>query len=269
MKTKVNTFIAFLLALVLTVSSFGPASAKTANKPDGPDCRITASTTTPVVGEPVQLTVSTSLVGPVSVYFGDGTEVQNGRSLWHTFHYVGRPVATAAVWYENRAVTACSFDFTVSASTYNDLGLGGGMDFPELEFEDESGELPVPPTVVEVPVMTVGDIASYENGMADNTGENAFSVVNTGEGNVDLTIEQAPAPVVAPTPVAPIVPDDNSCSGYCASNGGVININPLPAQNSLAVKTMPTNFWAMFFYTIFDGISSPFENWKAWLVENK
>lgn len=269
MNKKFQYLVSALLALVFVFGSIGPASAKTANKPDGPDCRITASTATPVVGELVQLTVSTSLVGPVSVYFGDSTEVQNGRSLWHTFYYVGRPVASAVVWYENRAIAICSFDFTVSASTYDDLGLGGGMNIPEVEFTAPQGSV----TIVD-PYLSVDQISEDRNGMAKNAGENAFSVVNTGEGNIDVRIEQAPAPVVTPTPavvtpVAPVVPDDNSCNGYCAQSGGTININPPLAQNATTVKTMPTNFWAMFFYTILDGISSPFENWKTWLVENR
>ena len=161
---------AFALAFVMIVIQYGSAFAK----PDSPDCRITASTTTPVVGEPVQLTVKTSLTG--SVYFGDGTEVQNGKSLWHTFHYVGSPVAVAAVWV-GRSTVRCTFDFTVSDGPK-----------PAGKPDDDSGN------IQDQTEVNAGSETTYAHGSIE--GDNNIAPVINGDNNKVIVKIEQPAPLV-------------------------------------------------------------------------
>lgn len=253
--------LAILLTIVFVGSSFGPASAK-------PGCTIQIAVSEGSVPLEITYEVKTSIPGDPMVIFGDKKPNQIGRTGTHLYEATGEFIPKAIISEDGSLATTCRFySVKVHPVSGSEIGLGGGMNIPEEEFEAPQGSA----TIID-PYFTVDQISKDRNGMAENAGENAFSVVNTGEGDIDVRIEQAPVPVVTPTPtVTPVVPvvPDNSCSGYCASSGGTININPAPAQNNPAVKTMPTSFRAMFFYTIFDGISSPFENWKTWLVENR
>lgn len=182
MKKNIARLFVFVLVVVLALSSVGSAFAK----PNAPDCRITASTTTPVVGEPVQLTVKTSLTGPVSVYFGDGTEVQNGKSLWHTFRYVGRPIATAVVWFDSRSTIRCTFEFVVS-----DGSKPEGKPDDDDQDDDEQGQ----------PVDS-GSGTTNEVALGSTAGDGSPIINNSGDGNpITITTAANQPIVIQPDPV--------------------------------------------------------------------
>lgn len=249
MNNKLHFVFSLLLALVFTVSSFGMASAS-----NGCQVNIVASSGKVPFETSIEIT---GVEGPTIVIFGDSSPDGTGRLVDHTYYAVSRFTVTAMVNGADGNFYRCHGYVTTTAGDSSD-GYGGGMNIPENEFEMTQGSV----TITD-PYISVDRISEDQNGKADNTGENAFSVVNTGEGDVDVTIEQAPAPAQ----IVPVIP--NSCSGYCASSGGTIIINPPSTQITTTTKTMPTNFWAMFFYSILDGFTSPLENWKVWLVENK
>ncbi len=254
---------ALLIALALLVNSFGPANAKPQPDPM-PACQFNPVSITTEIG--IEQLFHITNPDPSSTYtwiWGDSTDSKLGSSSSHAWNALGR-VKMHVLENGLDGFSRCYSWVTVIA--------GNRMEIPDLENDDdtkEKGDLPKPPSVVEVPVITTGDIASYENGMAENAGENAFSVVNTGEGDIEVRIEQAPAPVVVPTPVAPIVPDDNSCYGNCASNGGTIIINPAPVQNSSTqVRTMPRSLIGLIFYVLSHGVSTPLRDIETWILEN-
>lgn len=252
-KMKIQRIISVIaIAFALLFNQFGSASAKS-NVTAGNGCQVNIVASTGSVPFETSIEV-TGIEGPTIIIYGDSSDDGTGRLVDHTYYAVSRFTITAIVDGIDGFFYRCHGYVTTTAGE-NGMGLGGGMDLPKEEFEMPQGSV----TIVD-PYLYVDQISEDRNGMADNTGENSFSVVNTGEGNVDVTIEQAPVPVV------PVIP--NSCSGNCASNGGTIIINPPPAQNAAAVKTMPTTILGMFFYSIIDGITSPGESWKVWFVEN-
>jgi hypothetical protein len=106
MKTKINIFIAFLLALVLTVSSFGPASAK------GADCLVDASETNPTVGMEVEFSVNTSLPGPVVWDFANGVSSLE-TSPKYAFPSIGVYIVMARIRYDRYGDTWCTKTITV------------------------------------------------------------------------------------------------------------------------------------------------------------
>lgn len=258
--------LALLIASMLAVTSFGPASAKTqhASMAAAAAYKCNFSPLKPSGPAPLKVTFYADYNGSdVESYlwsFGDRSSDDSavGPVAEHVFKNADTlPHIKLQVWFVDGSSIQCS--------TYGDVRQ--------------------PSTTVSkvTPTPTPNAYGNSNSGSAANMGNNNFAPVINGNSNqininpdpIIIVITPpataattTPAPTV--TPVAPIVPDDNSCYGNCASNGGTIIINPTPAtQSSAVVKTMPTNFWAMFFYTIFDGISSPFENWKTWLVENR
>ena len=257
MKTKFNTAFAILLALVLTVTSFGSASAKPQPASMAADYKCNFSPLKPTGYAPAKIVFTADYNGSdVDSYlwtFGDGNSA-SGAVVENTFSgQVSNPHIKLQVWLHDGTSIQCS--------TWGNI----------ME--------PVQTVVSVTP--TPNAYGNSNSGAAANMGNDNFAPVINGNNNqininpdpVVIIITPSPTPsatatpVPAVTPVVP-VPDDNSCSGYCASNGGTININPTPAQNSPAVKTMPTNFLAMLIYSIIDGFTSPGENWKTWFVEN-
>lgn len=250
MNKKLHGILSIVLALIVALSSISSASAKTQPASMAADYKCNFSPLKPTGYAPAKIVFTADYNGSdVDSYlwtFGDGNSA-SGAVVENTFSgQVSNPHIKLQVWLHDGTSIQCS--------TWGNI----------ME--------PVQTVVSVTP--TPNAYGNSNSGAAANMGNDNFAPVINGNNNqininpdpVVIIITPSPTPSATATP-APAVTPSSSCSGYCASDGGTININP-PSQNGATAKTMPTNFWAMIFYSIIDGFTSPGENWKTWFVEN-
>lgn len=228
---KIQRIISVIaIAFALLFNSFGSASAKSNVLAASNSCQVNIAAKTGVA--PFKTTIEiTGINGPTMVIFGDNTPDKLGRLQEHTFHPVGKFTVTAIVNGTDGFPYRCH-GYVISLPN-------GEMEIPDFEFENNIDQNDENTTVVEIPVMTIGDISSDHNDMGPNEGENSFGFVNSGNGDVTVTIERAPEPIATVTPQPNIDKcSDNTAQGsepqinICGNSGTVIiNVNPTPVHN--------------------------------------
>lgn len=188
-------FNLFFMSLISVATIFSLATPASAKQQDGGACRLEASTSTPVIGEPVEFTVQTGLSGTAAVDFGDGTAPENvslNNHVFHVFHYVGTPVVMVFVRGAQRQYAACTIDLTVS----NNPALTQNQSKPE-----------VAPSPVSTQASPVGDNSRHtvvktegNNSPAINVTDSNNVTINTGVPSNQPVIVQAAQPVTQRVP---------------------------------------------------------------------
>jgi hypothetical protein len=225
-KMKIERIIsAFVIAFALLFNQFGSASAKPQPVSMAAAFKCNFSPLKPTGFAPAEIVFTADYNGSdVDSYlwtFGDGNSA-SGPVVENTFIKKSSPHVRLQVWFVDGTSIQCS--------TW--------------------GNIMEPVKTVPVAPAPKGQ-GNSNSGSAANMGDDNLAPVINGNNNqininpdpIVIVITPSPTaittatPTPTVTPTAPVVPD-NSCNGYCASNGGVININPTPAQNSPAVKTV-------------------------------
>lgn len=236
--------VSALLALMFALSQIGPASAKSNVAAASNSCQVNIAAKSGVA--PFKTTIEvTGVNGSTMVIFGDNTPDKLGRLQEHTFHPVGKFTVTAIVNGTD--------GFPYRCHGYVTSLPNGEMEIPDFEFEnnvDQNGGLLKHPTIIEIPVMATGDISADHNDMGPNEGENSFGFVNSGNGDVTVTIERAPEPIDTVIPQPDIDKcSDNTAQGsepqinICGNSGTIIiNVNPVPVHNPTFLENLGAAF---------------------------